>query len=112
MAKDSRFGRSAVAREGSHPADTILVLAAAGACRQDEELAAVAFFFLAAFALYKVAVDNPFVANCRRENRIGVLRATRERYAFCAERRCNCLMSAEREASEDQQTEDRELDQA
>ena len=67
MAKDSRFGRSAVAREGSHPADTILVLAAAGACRQDEELAAV--------AVDKVAVGISFVPNSRRENRIGVRRA-------------------------------------
>ena len=41
-AKDSRFGRSAVAREGSHQADAILVPAASRAGRQEEKLAAVA----------------------------------------------------------------------
>ena len=74
--------------------------AAAGAGREDEELAAV--------ALYKVAVGVPFVPNSRS----GVLRATRMRNAFCAERRYNCRIISEREAAEDRQTEDREVEPA
>ena len=62
-----------MAREGSHLADAILVPAAAGAGRLDEELAAV--------AVYKVAVGGPFIPNSCRENRIGVFDATRVRDA-------------------------------
>ena len=79
-----------------------LVPAAAGAGRQDEELAAV--------ALDEVAVGIPLVANSRREDRVGVLRTTKMRDAFCTERRHNCCVSAEREAAEDRQTEDREVE--
>ena len=103
-AKDGRFGRSAVAREGSHQADAILVPAASSAGRQDEKLAAV--------ALDEVAVGIPLGTDSRRENRVGVLRATRMRDAFCTERRHNCCVSAEREAAEDRQTEDREVEPA
>ena len=42
LAKHRRFGRSALAREGSLQADAILMPAAAGAGREDEELAVVA----------------------------------------------------------------------
>ena len=103
-AKDSRFGRSAVAREGSHQADAILVPAASSAGRQDEKLAAV--------ALDEVAVGIPLVANSRREDRVGVLRATRMRDAFRAERRHDGGVGAGREAAEDRQTEDREVEPA
>ena len=103
-AKDSRFGRSAVAREGSHQADAILVPAATGAGRQDEELAAV--------ALDKVAVGIPLVTNIRREDRVDVLRTTRMRDAFYTERLHNRCVSAEREAAEDRQTDDREVEPA
>jgi len=103
-AKDSRFGRSAVAREGSHQADAILVPAVSSAGRQDEKLTAV--------ALDKVAVGIPLVANSRRENRVGVHRTARMRDAFCAERRYNCCVSAEREVAEDRQAEDREVEPA
>ena len=49
-AKHSRFGRRAVAREGSHQVDAILVPAASRAGREDEKLAAV--------ALHEVAIGS------------------------------------------------------
>ena len=67
-AKHSRFGRSAVARKGSHQVDAILVPAAARAGREDEKLATVAF--------NEVAVGIPLLANSRREDRISILRTT------------------------------------
>ena len=103
-AKHSRFGRRAVAREGSHQVDAILVPAASRAGRQDEKLAAV--------ALDEVAVGNPLVANSCREDRVGILRAARMRNAFRAEKRHNCCVSAEREAAKDRQAEDREVEPA
>ena len=93
-----------MAREGSHQADAIIVPTAAGAGRQDEEFAAV--------AVDKVAVGIPLVANSRREDRVGVLRATRMRDAFRAERRHDGGVGAGREAAEDRQTEDREVEHA
>ena len=103
-AKHGRFGRRAVARERSHQVDAILVPAASRAGREDEKYAPV--------ALDEVAVSIPLLANSRREDRIGVLRATRMRNAFCAERRYNCRIISEREAAEDRQTEDREVEPA
>ena len=103
-AKDSRFGRSAVAREGSHQADAILVPAASRAGRQDEKLAAV--------ALDEVAIGIPLLANSRCEDRISILRATRVRDVFHAERRHNGCVSAEREAAKDRQAEDCEVESA
>ena len=93
-----------MARKGSHQVDAILVPAAARAGREDEKLATV--------AVNKVAVGIPLVANSRREDRVGVLRTTKMRDAFCTERRHNCCVSAEREAAEDLQAEDREVESA
>ena len=93
-----------MAREGSHQADGILVPSAAGAGRQDEEFAAV--------AVDKVAVGILIGTNSRREDRVGVLRRTMMWDAFCTERRNNCCISAEREAAEDRQTEDGEVEPA
>ena len=105
LAKHSRFGRRAVAREGSHQVDAILVPAASRAGRQDEKLTAV--------ALDEVAVGiSPFSANCRREDRVGILRTAGMRDAFCTERRHNCCVSAERKAAEDRQAESREVEPA
>ena len=58
LAKHSRFGRRAVAREGSHQVVAILVPAAARAGREDEKLATV--------ALNEVAVGIPLLANTYR----------------------------------------------
>ena len=103
-AKHSRFGRRAVAREGSHQVDAILVPAAARAGREDEKHAPV--------ALDEVAVSIPLLANSRREDRICVLRATRVRDAFRAEGRHNGCVGTEREAAKDRQAEDCEVEAA
>ena len=93
-----------MAREGSHQADAIVVPTASRAGRKDEKLAAV--------ALDEVAVGIPLVANSRREDRVGILRAARVRDAFRAERRHNCCVSAEWEAAKYGQAEDSEVEPA
>ena len=85
--------------------DAILVPAAARAGREDEKLAPV--------ALDEVAVGiSLFSANCRREDRVGILRTAGMRDAFCTERRHNCCVSAEWEAAKYGQAEDSEVEPA